>query len=194
MYLKYEVSVGKSKSTEMDSVFPSVKVSEIVELFGRYFQIGIYEKNLEASTLEETMNKKKSAFAVLLENRERMTLPQRPSNNNKRDALTIMITDWLEEIELGISPDAVNTIGIFFITVVSNTLWYIDPFVETMDDRSCTVPQALNRFFGLNNPKLRKQKVQPVESPKLLEHATNIDTLLELPFMHSERWKAVKTL
>jgi hypothetical protein len=46
-----------------------VKVSEIVELFGRYFQIGIYEKNLEASTLEETMNKKKSAFAVLLENR-----------------------------------------------------------------------------------------------------------------------------
>jgi hypothetical protein len=42
-----------------------VKVSEIVELFGRYFQIGIYEKNLEASTLEETMNKKKSAFAEL---------------------------------------------------------------------------------------------------------------------------------
>jgi hypothetical protein len=32
--LKYEVSVEKSKSTEMDSVFPSVKVSEIVELFG----------------------------------------------------------------------------------------------------------------------------------------------------------------
>jgi len=77
----------------------------------------------------------------------------------------------------------IGTIGNFVITVVSNTLWYIDPFVETMDDRSCTVPQALNRFFGLNNPKLRKQKVQPVESPKLLEHATNIDTLLELPFM-----------
>lgn len=49
--LKYEVSVGKSKSTEMDSVFLSMKVSEIVELFGRYFQIGIYEKNLEACTL-----------------------------------------------------------------------------------------------------------------------------------------------
>ena len=62
--LKYEVSVGKPKSTDMDSVFPSVKVSEIVELFGRYFQIGIHEKNLEVSTLEETMNKKKSAFAV----------------------------------------------------------------------------------------------------------------------------------
>jgi len=57
------------------------------------------------------MNRKKSAFAVFLENRERMTLPQRPSNNNKRDALTIMITDWLEEIELGFSPDAVNAIG-----------------------------------------------------------------------------------
>jgi hypothetical protein len=56
------VSVGKSKSTEMDSVFPSVKVSEIAELFGRYFQIGIYEKNLEASTLEETMNEKKISF------------------------------------------------------------------------------------------------------------------------------------
>jgi hypothetical protein len=44
------VSVGKPKSTDMDSVFPSVKVSEIVELFGRYFQIGIHEKNLEVST------------------------------------------------------------------------------------------------------------------------------------------------
>ena len=65
-------------------MFPSVNVSEIVELFGRYFQIGINEENLEASTL----NKKKSAFAVLLENRERMTLPQRPSNNNKRDICT----------------------------------------------------------------------------------------------------------
>jgi hypothetical protein len=30
-----------------------VNVSEIVELFGRYFQIGINEENLEASTLEE---------------------------------------------------------------------------------------------------------------------------------------------
>ena len=63
-----------------------------------------------------------------------------------------MITDWLEEIELGFSPDAVNTIGNLFITVVSNTLClfiylYIDPFVGTMDDRSCTVPQALNRFW-----------------------------------------------
>ena len=69
-------------------MFPSVNVSEIVELFGRYFQIGINEENLEASTLEKTTNKKKSAFAVLLENRERMTLPQRPSNNNKRDICT----------------------------------------------------------------------------------------------------------
>jgi hypothetical protein len=49
----------------LDSVFPSVKVSEIVELFGRYFQIGIHEKNLEVSTLEETMNKKKSAWSKL---------------------------------------------------------------------------------------------------------------------------------
>ena len=73
--LKYEVSVGKSKSTEMDSVFPSVKVSEIVELFGRYFQIEIYEKSLKTFEQEETMNKRKCAFAVLLENRERMTLP-----------------------------------------------------------------------------------------------------------------------
>ena len=63
-----------------------------------------------------------------------------------------------------------------------------------MDDRSCKVPNALDKFFGLNNPKLRKQKVPPVESQKLLEHATNIDTLLELPFVNSERWKAVKIL
>lgn len=51
------------------------------------------------------MSQKKSAFAVLLEAREKMKLPQRPNENNKRDVLTKLFIDWLDGLELGFSPD-----------------------------------------------------------------------------------------
>jgi len=159
-----------------------VKISEVVELFGRYLKVKFSEKKNDLPLSDDPMSQKKSAFAVLLEAREKMKLPQRPNENNKRDVLTKLFIDWLDGLELGFSPDGVDTIGKNFVTTVTNVLWYIDPYVSTMVERSCKVPQALNRFFGLNNPKLRKQKIPAVESHRLLEHAiaTNIDSVIEM--------------
>lgn len=76
-----------------------LKISEVVELFGRYLKV----KFLPLS--DDPMSQKKSAFAVLLEAREKMKLPQRPNENNKRDVLTKLFIDWLDGLELGFSPD-----------------------------------------------------------------------------------------
>ncbi|KAK3107717.1 hypothetical protein FSP39_020692 [Pinctada imbricata] len=129
-----------------------------------------------------------------MESQERLMLPPGPQCRNKRDTLTKLVTEWLSEIGLGFSKDAVETIGKNFIAVLTNTLWYIDPYVDQLNERSCYVPKQFDRFFGLNDPRLRKKKLMPVESSKLLDHATNIDVQLELPFMQTERWKAVQEL
>ena len=45
--LRYDVYDGKSKTVDTDKIFPTVKVHETVDLFGRYFKTNIFEVTKE---------------------------------------------------------------------------------------------------------------------------------------------------
>ena len=80
------------------------------------------------------------------------------------------LLDLLEEMNIGWTPDAVDSIGERFVKQLTNTLWYLDSHHQKFSSRNIRLPKEFNSFQGFNNWKRKKIKQTALTSPELKCH------------------------
>ena len=70
---------------------------------------------------------------------------------NNKIRLYNKVLQLLEKAGLGFTQQNMDN-GINFIQCITNSLWYIDPFLDKMYDRSCHLPMLFEHFSGYNDP------------------------------------------
>ena len=119
-------------------------------------------------------------------------LPHMPSEElytcNRKFALKKNSLLLLQEKSLGWSPDCVDTTGANFVAQPTDCLWYIDGHINTLNRRSCSIPNEFLQFQGYNTPvksKHRKCDPQNLSAAKLDNHSNLINNFLLQPWFDS---------
>ena len=168
-YDKCSVSatIGSSK-VENDPVVMSCNVAQAVAAFGRYISFKLFDNDkpaVEASNSEiandkmactgESDNAKVNAFEILMSSGRKLSLPtpqaEDTQKQNNKIRLYNKVLQLLEKAGLGFTQQNMDN-GINFIQCITNSLWYIDPFLDKMYDMSCHLPMLFEHFSGYNDP------------------------------------------
>lgn len=118
---------------------------------------------------------------VLLSNARKLQLPEPFSedakiSNNKRVVYNKIIY-LLENAGLGFTPMTLNE-GKDFINALTNCIWTIDPFIDTLRERCFAMP-----IVGCNVPENHKHKIGELCQSTLLSLAGYLDACLEKPWI-----------
>ena len=81
-----------------------------------------------------------------MEARFRVVLPSPPTAAGQQKsgklAMKAGVHKWLEEHQLGWSPDTVDSSGKDFISAFTEVLWCIDGHERTLASRACSIPSS----------------------------------------------------
>ena len=116
----------------MTQIDPSTSVETAVRALGIYIDFNIDSENAKGAKLTQAKN----AFEILMKNRKVNCLPKKSNEIHAKVKLQNQLIDMLEERNLGWSNDAVETAGKFFLSTLSNALWYIDGVQPVTDPNS----------------------------------------------------------
>ena len=81
------------------------------------------------------------------------------------------------------------------LSTLRDALWYIDGMSDTLNERSCTIPEVFNQFTGYNKPEIhkhRKRACQSLSRELLLFHSQALFSCVSNPFWSREMWLALK--
>ena len=127
-------------------------------------------------------------------------LPPFPSEKSiersRKFALRNDVLLWLQESNLGWSRDFAFSVGAAFVTALTDSLWYIDGHMATLDGRACTVPQEFRRFQGYNQPeknKHRKRIVENLNCTSLDLYSSILNNFVLQPWLNTSVWKSIRT-
>nr|XP_022306505.1 uncharacterized protein LOC111112916 isoform X2 [Crassostrea virginica] len=173
------VSIGKTK-TECDPAIITNKVAVTIPVFGHYIRYSLSNDNesnsctrmcstTATSSSDDSVvgdpfdgnSAKRNVNDVLLMGARKLVLPEPYAEdgkivNNKRLVYN-KILYMLGNAGLGFTPMTMNE-GKNFINALTNCIWTIDPQLETLRDRSFTVPILFESLFGYNIPENHKHK------------------------------------
>lgn len=80
-----------------------------------------------------------------------------------------------------------------FIQALTNCLWYIDPHLDKIRDRSFDVPILFDHLTRYNVPENHKHKRHDIDRVVLLAHAVDLDRVIEQPWINGPLWLPIKT-
>lgn len=173
-----EASIGKSKTDSFDRVMLSVGINETVGLFGRYVRYNLVENHdtvqcNDGQNSDSSQQRNQSAFDVLMMTHRKMVLPEPYSEdtkipNNKR-VLFNKILCMIQKAGFGFTHSSLES-GTTLIHTLTDCLWYIDPFLHRLEERSCNLPLLFEHFAGFNNPDRHKHKKEDIRHPVLRSH------------------------
>ena len=87
----------------------------------------------------------------------------------------------MKEIEVGFSPQQKNSQGTHFVRVSTETLWYIDPQLNKLRDRSIRLPDLLANLHGYRDLKRQHKKIPELKVDELEQHCNNLGEILSSP-------------
>ena len=104
------------------------------------------------------------------------------------------LLDLLEEMKVGWTPDAVDSIRERFVKQLTNTLWYLDSHHQKFSSRNIHLPKEFSSFQGFNNWKRRKIKQPALTSPELECHVRAPSGILSQPWIAKNEYSELKSL
>lgn len=192
----YSVSVGKSESalikTDVDA-----PLNELVPIFGRFIlfnrETPVVHLTAEGKELEpEPHLGEKNAFTVM-KNAQKSKLGAMPEKlevkNNKKHALQNKVIDYLTELKIGFN-NMENSKCV--VKLLTDTMWYIDPHIDTLTERYDRFPPDFKRFLKYNIPESHKHSRMNLQRDKLAAFHSQIELTLEQPFMSKPKLVPLK--
>ena len=95
----------------------------------------------------------------------------------------------LGAMNIGWSPDTVDTAGKECVKVLSAALWYIDPCHHQFLDRSISLPSIFDQFQGYNNWKAKKENNPQLSCEGLTFHLNHLTHVLNQPWICKPAFK-----
>ena len=97
--------------------------------------------------------------------------------------------DLLGAMNIGWTPDLVNSVGEKCVKVIVSALWYTDPCRKQFIKRSIHLPTALDQFQGYNDWKAKKQKKPQLSFDGLNLHLDHLSQLINQLWLLNPRFK-----
>lgn len=94
---------------------------------------------------------KKDAFKVLMSASKRLTLPSPQNKDNNKRIVYNKILQILEKAGLGFTVESLES-GKNFLNAETNSLWYVDPFIDRFNSRGLIHPLLFEHLVGFNDP------------------------------------------
>lgn len=166
--------------------------------FGKF--VKFYVKKNDSINTDSTSGRP-DAFAILMyssrQQSARQTIPSRvPNVKNKKDELYNAIITFLENEELNWSPAEVERgVAGSTVSVLRDTLWYIDGHHPKLAERACGVPAVFKQFTNYNVPqrsKHRKRVNTSLSADVLRSHSHRLFVSLQAGFWDRNIWKTIK--
>ena len=135
-----------------------------------------------------------SAFTVLMNSQKRILLPRKAIGESLRadQRLRNDVIDLLSSMNIGWSPDVVDTVGQQCIKAIVASLWYLDPHHDRFRDRSLAIPTCFASFKGYNDWKRKKEKCPQLRQPDLDKHVQALSSLLSQPWCYKPHFKPLQ--
>ena len=112
------------------------------------------------------------------------------------------IVAHLQASNVGFSPDAAMTEGVYVVHTLANSLWYIEPHLQTMVQAAAersTVTQVPDRWRQLlgertyNDWQGKKQKRPRIEANVLGAHSRALISVVDKACVSGRQWQCVLT-
>ncbi|XP_055999413.1 uncharacterized protein LOC130048586 [Ostrea edulis] len=173
---KTDPDEANSRQSENAMQIPNDMPMHTVAAFGVRYLVVYYENNAKAVP-EPT---KRNAFDVLRDvNRvyDWLPPPKRTPSNNKDKLYNDVLQKCMDTFQVGFRRQQ-QDIGSKIINTLVETLWFIDPFLDKMKERSCKIPDELY-FCGYRDLKKCHKKYVGVQM-KEPELKASLDALAEV--------------
>ena len=118
-------------------------------------------------------------------------LPQKLEGNKLRgdQRLRNDLIDVLAAMNIGWSPDLVESVGEKCIKVLVSSLWYIDACHKQFYERSIHLPSVIDKLEGYNNWRAKKEKKPQLTFDGLSVHLDHMTQLLNQPWIFAASFK-----
>ena len=108
----YSIEVGRSKTDSFDRVMPSLRLSDVVSVFGRNIRFILHPNNEEScarSTIDVNNKEKTDAFKVLMIASKRLTLPSPVTEDNNKRIVYNKVLKLLEKSGVGFTSESLES-------------------------------------------------------------------------------------
>lgn len=84
--------------------------------------------------------------------------------NTEKDRLFNNVIESLKKRKVGFSSHQIENIGRDVVNTITNTMWFLDPFIDKLKDRSVNIPAMFKELTGYRNIKKQHQKAPQVRN------------------------------
>ena len=124
----FECFVASSSSGPFQSSFSSASIGDIM-CFGKYLKFVIVSPE---KAVVEPVRPLLDAVQIMRDAQLSKYIPKKVAEHTSKDKLRNQFIDLLEEQKLGWSNDTVESTGKKFVNVLTDILWYVDGYEQTI--------------------------------------------------------------
>lgn len=84
------------------------------------------------------------------------------NESTSKDRLANAVIGTLKENKIGFTSQQIDTIGRDVVNTLTNTMWYLDPHLDKLKDRSISIPAMFRQLTGFRDFKKQHKKVPQV--------------------------------
>lgn len=74
------------------------------------------------------------------------------------------VIESFKKRKVGFSSHQIENIGRDVVNTITNTMWFLDPFIDKLKDRSVNIPAMFKELTGYRNIKKQHQKAPQVRN------------------------------
>ncbi|RGB30704.1 hypothetical protein C1646_764965 [Rhizophagus diaphanus] len=128
-------------------------------------------------------NNELNAFSILMNNSRKLLLFQHCTEYNGHNQLFNEIIELFQSQKVGWMDGTYNTIGKLFLNRITDTLWYIDPHLSTLNARSYHLPILFTQLKTYRDGKVYNKSYHTSyhkKNPLLQQKLSHLSSSLEL--------------
>lgn len=80
-----------------------------------------------------------------------------------------------------------------FLNAVTNSLWYVDPFIDRFNSRGLFHPLLFEHLVGFNDTSKSKHIKPEMDRSSLLAHAQQLDIVPKQAWLNGPMWRPIKS-
>jgi len=97
--------------------------------------------------------------------------------------------DIVAYLDMGFqTEDQANTL----VKIMTDTIWYLDPHVDTIAQRFSAFPLNFKKFLKYNKPEIHKHAPKSIVNSELIQQTLHLETFLEQPWLSMDKYSQLK--
>ena len=169
------------------------------ELIGKY--VKYYVRTTATQETQEPARTPVNAFEIMMAasrsaSKKSAQLPFVSNVRNNKDKMYNDVLLFVQNKSLKWQSSEISSgTAANCVSVLRDALWYIDRMHDTLNERSCKIPEVFSQFIGYNKPESHKHRKRPCQSmsrEELLSHSRSLFACLSNPFWSRQMWQTLK--